>query len=184
MQRLNAICGLIENLVSFNSKYFDINEFSYGDILLHQLSTVWCRSMSRKTLEDRVGILINAIKKSALTDPLKTQVLMKIDTICQYAWVKTDPPGAPRIKGGTRTSSKSTPTPLDSGDARGISGPEKPLTELYCTICYKGCSVIRINIPSQKEVSFVGEKAFIRENTSTVEAKGPKLLAVSQRFQK
>jgi hypothetical protein len=34
-----------------------------------------------KTLEDYVGILINTIRKSDLTDPLKTQVLMKIDTI-------------------------------------------------------------------------------------------------------
>ncbi len=76
-------------------------------------------------------ILINAIKKADLTNPLKTQILMKIDTIN-----------------------------------------------------YKGYSVIRINVLSQKEVSFVGEKAFIRENSSTVEAKGPKLLAVSQLFQK
>ncbi|MFB2934554.1 hypothetical protein ACE1B6_04690 [Aerosakkonemataceae cyanobacterium BLCC-F154] len=52
------------------------------------------------------------------------------------------------------------------------------------TITYKGHSVIRINIPPQKEISFVGEKAFIREDSSTVEAKGPKLLAVSQLFQK
>ena len=84
-----------------------------------------------KTLEDHVGILIHAIKKSALTDTLKTQVLMKIDTIF-----------------------------------------------------YKGCSVIIINVPSQKAVSFVGEKAFIRENSSTIEAKGPKLMAVFQSFQK
>jgi len=84
-----------------------------------------------KTLDDHVGILINAIKKSALTDSLKTQVLMKIDTIC-----------------------------------------------------YKGCSVIIINVPCQKAVSFVGETAFIRENSSTVEAKGPKLMAVFQSFQK
>ncbi|MEG4212787.1 ATP-binding protein [Microcoleus sp. S13_B4] len=84
-----------------------------------------------KTLEDYVGILINAIKKSDLTNPLKAQVLMKIDTIN-----------------------------------------------------YKGYSVIRINVPSQKEVSFVGEKAFMREDSSTVEAKGPKLMAVFQLFQK
>ncbi|HIK11854.1 MAG TPA: DUF262 domain-containing protein [Oscillatoriaceae cyanobacterium M33_DOE_052] len=84
-----------------------------------------------KTLEDYVGILINQIKKSELTETLKTQVLMKIDTIN-----------------------------------------------------YKGHSVIRINIPPQKEISFVGEKAFIREDSSTVEAKGPKLIAVSQLFQK
>ena len=38
--------------------------------------------VSGKTLEDYVGLLINAIKKSDLTDPLKTQVLMKIDPIC------------------------------------------------------------------------------------------------------
>jgi uncharacterized protein with ParB-like and HNH nuclease domain len=84
-----------------------------------------------KKLEDYVGILINAIKKSALTNPLKTQILMKIDTIN-----------------------------------------------------YKGSSVIRINVPPQKEVSFVGDKAFIREDSSTVEAKGPKLMAVFQLFQK
>ncbi|MGC9524581.1 MAG: GmrSD restriction endonuclease domain-containing protein [Limnospira sp.] len=84
-----------------------------------------------KKLEDHVGILINQIKTSKLTDPLKTQVLMKIDTIN-----------------------------------------------------YQGKSVIIINVPPQKEISFVGEKAFIREDSSTVEAKGPKLLAVNQLFQK
>jgi uncharacterized protein with ParB-like and HNH nuclease domain len=84
-----------------------------------------------KKLEDYVGILINAIKISDLTNPLKTQILMKIDTIN-----------------------------------------------------YKGYSVIRINVPPQKQVSFVGEKAFMREDSSTVEAKGPKLMAVFQLFQK
>jgi len=52
------------------------------------------------------------------------------------------------------------------------------------TIDFKGLSVIRINIPSQKQVSFVGKKAFIREDSSTVEAEGLKLVAVSQVFQK
>ena len=87
--------------------------------------------VSGKTLEDYVGILINTIRKSDLTDTLKSQVLMKIDTID-----------------------------------------------------YKGLSVIRINVPSQKQISFVGKKAFIREDSSTVEAEGPKLVAVSQVFPK
>ena len=87
--------------------------------------------VSGETLEDYVGILMNTIRNSDLTDPLKTQVLMKIDTID-----------------------------------------------------FKRLSVIRINVPSQKQVSFVGEKAFIREDSSTVEAKEPKLVAVSQVFQK
>jgi len=30
MQRLNAICGFIENLFAFNARYFDLNEFSYA----------------------------------------------------------------------------------------------------------------------------------------------------------
>ncbi len=84
-----------------------------------------------KSLEDYVEILVSALRNSQLTEPLKTQVLMKIDTIL-----------------------------------------------------YKGHSVIRITIPAQTEVSFVGETAFTRENSSTVEAKGPKLIAVSKRFQK
>lgn len=84
-----------------------------------------------KKLEDYVEILINAIRKSNLTEPLKAQVLAKIDTIC-----------------------------------------------------YKGHSVIRINIPSQQDVSFVGEKAFTRENSSTIEVKGRQLLAINQLFQK
>jgi uncharacterized protein with ParB-like and HNH nuclease domain len=87
--------------------------------------------VSGKTLEDYVGILRNTIRKSDLTDPLKTQVLMKIDTID-----------------------------------------------------FKGLSVIRINVPSQKQVSYVGDKVFIREDSSTVEAKAPKLFAVFQLFQK
>lgn len=47
---------------------------------------------------------------------------------------------------------------------------------------YKGLSVVRIRIPKQREVSFLGEKAFIRENSSTIEATGKKLLAVNQIF--
>ena len=52
------------------------------------------------------------------------------------------------------------------------------------TIDFKGVLVIRINVPSQKQVSFVGKKAFMREDSSTVEAEEPKLVAVSQVFQK
>jgi hypothetical protein len=30
MQRINAICGFIENLFAFNGRYFELNEFSYA----------------------------------------------------------------------------------------------------------------------------------------------------------
>ena len=50
------------------------------------------------------------------------------------------------------------------------------------TITYKGLSVIRLRVPPQKEVSFLGEKAYIREGSSTTEASGKKLLAVNATF--
>ena len=50
------------------------------------------------------------------------------------------------------------------------------------TVTYKGLSVIRLRIPPQKDVSFLGERAYIREDSSTVEASGKKLLAVSALF--
>ena len=49
-------------------------------------------------------------------------------------------------------------------------------------VTYKGFSVIRIRIPVQSEVSFLGDQAFIREGSSTVEAKGKKLLAINSAF--
>jgi len=66
-----------------------------------------------------------------------------------------------------------------------LTDPLKPQVLMKIdTIDYKGLSVIRIHVPSQKLVSFVGEKAFIREDSSTVEAEAPKLLAVFQLFPK
>ena len=47
---------------------------------------------------------------------------------------------------------------------------------------YKGHSVLRIRIPKQKEVSFVGNEAYIRENSSTILAAGKKLLAANALF--
>jgi hypothetical protein len=49
---------------------------------------------------------------------------------------------------------------------------------------FKGLSVIRINVPSQKQISYVGDKVFIREDSSTVEANPRKVVAVTQLFQK
>ena len=47
---------------------------------------------------------------------------------------------------------------------------------------YKRLSIVRIRIPKQKEVSFLGEKAFIRENSSTIEVTSKKLLAINALF--
>ncbi|MDS9876176.1 DUF262 domain-containing protein [Pseudomonas protegens] len=49
---------------------------------------------------------------------------------------------------------------------------------------FKGLSVLRIRVPAQSSVSFLGDNAFIRENSSTVEAKGKKLMAIIEVFRK
>ena len=48
---------------------------------------------------------------------------------------------------------------------------------------YQGLSILRIRIPKQSHISFVGDIAFIRESSSTIEAKGKKLLAVNRMFE-
>jgi Putative DNA-binding domain len=64
-----------------------------------------------------------------------------------------------------------------------LSDPLK--TQLYYdTILYKEHSVIRITIPAQKDVSFVGQTAFTRINSSTTEVSGPQLIAVYKLFQR
>ena len=50
------------------------------------------------------------------------------------------------------------------------------------TILYRGLSVIRFNIPSQKSVSWVGEETFIREESETSPATGKKIAAITDRF--
>ncbi|MBG0787255.1 MAG: DUF262 domain-containing protein [Anaerolineaceae bacterium] len=50
------------------------------------------------------------------------------------------------------------------------------------TIKYKELSVIRITIPSQNNVSFVGNQAYIRHDSQTIPLDGQELLSVSTMF--
>lgn len=50
------------------------------------------------------------------------------------------------------------------------------------TVSYRDKTIIRIRVPKQREVSFVGNIAFIREGSSTIEAAGKKLLAINSLF--
>ncbi|MBD2568144.1 GmrSD restriction endonuclease domain-containing protein [Anabaena lutea] len=86
---------------------------------------------TKNNVEHYVRILTDAIENSALTEPLKTQLLTKFDTIS-----------------------------------------------------YKGYTVIRITVPVQADISFVGDKTFTRKDSSTVEIQGRELLAVNKLFQK
>jgi len=50
-------------------------------------------------------------------------------------------------------------------------------------IDYKGKHVIRIRIPKQKEISFVGNSSYIREGSNTILLEGPKILFISKLFE-
>jgi hypothetical protein len=54
----------------------------------------------------------------------------------------------------------------------------------FDTFHVHGLSVIRILIPKQKSLSFVGNKAYIRRMSSTVELQGQEIIAASQLFQR
>jgi hypothetical protein len=47
---------------------------------------------------------------------------------------------------------------------------------------YRGFTVIRIRVPVQKELSFVGKDCYVRENSETILIEGPKILALSKLF--
>jgi len=52
----------------------------------------------------------------------------------------------------------------------------------FDTISIQGLTVVRMLIPKQKSISFVGQRAFDRQGSSTIEVSGQQLLAVSKRF--
>ncbi|MEL6787248.1 MAG: hypothetical protein AAFO76_07515, partial [Cyanobacteria bacterium J06607_15] len=53
------------------------------------------------------------------------------------------------------------------------------------TVFYKGQhTLVRITVPVQTDVSFIGNKAFIRKDSSTTEVSGKELIAVSKLFDK
>lgn len=83
----------------------------------------------KKTLEQYIKIIIEHIRESELSNPLKTQVLANLDTIE-----------------------------------------------------YKGLTILRICIPSQNSISFVGKYAFTRVDSSTESVEGPDLLALHEQF--
>jgi hypothetical protein len=80
--------------------------------------------------ESYVEKILGAIRAAELSEPLKTQVLSKIDVIE-----------------------------------------------------YRGKTVVRITVPAQQQVSFLGSDAFTRQNSQTVKVQGKPLLALHDLFQ-
>jgi len=83
MQRLNAICGLIENLFSFNSRYFDINEFSYAKQLADERVFDYVENsdiLSRKECADILDYQLAVTIYSAMDESDITEVFGRINS--------------------------------------------------------------------------------------------------------
>jgi hypothetical protein len=52
----------------------------------------------------------------------------------------------------------------------------------FDTITVHGLTVVRVLIPKQRAMSFVGQRAFCRQGSTTVEVTGQEVLAISKRF--
>ena len=52
----------------------------------------------------------------------------------------------------------------------------------FDTINVYGLTVVRIRVPTQRDISFVSARAFYRENSNTIEIQGQKLVAISKFF--
>ena len=64
-----------------------------------------------------------------------------------------------------------------------LSEPLKTqLLSSFNTISVQGLSVIRILIPRQKTLSYVGNRSFTRQDSSTIELTGQQLVAASKLF--
>jgi hypothetical protein len=82
-----------------------------------------------ENIDKYVERLMGAFSSSALSEPLKTQLLARVDVIE-----------------------------------------------------YRGLTVIRLTLPKQSAISFVGNQAFVREASKTVNVEGRQLLAVQDLF--
>ena len=92
---------------------------------------------------------------------------------------------------GVKREAKALGLPLDKyvkifEDALRKSTLSEPLkTQLQSgldVIDFKGFSILRIRVPGQTAVSFCGDQCFFRSGSSTLEAKGPQIAALTKAF--
>jgi hypothetical protein len=73
---------------------------------------------------------------------------------------------------------------------RGLMSDESPLSDPLKTnlltsldlISYKGLQVIRVRVPRQTQLTFLGDECFLRIGSSTKKATGPQIAAASKLF--
>ncbi|MEP0885139.1 DUF262 domain-containing protein [Trichocoleus sp. ST-U3] len=84
MQRLNAICGFIENLFTFDGNYFDINEFSYAKQLAEENVFQWAGKdatyLSRKECADILDYQLAVTIYTAMEERDITEIFGRINS--------------------------------------------------------------------------------------------------------
>jgi hypothetical protein len=83
MQRLNAICGFIENVFSFQGKYFNINEFSYAKQLADEKKFNLIESpykLSRKECADILDYQLAVTVYTAMNESDITEIFGRINS--------------------------------------------------------------------------------------------------------
>ncbi len=50
------------------------------------------------------------------------------------------------------------------------------------TVTYKKYTIVRIKVPTQSAISFVGDEAYTREGSQTIKIEGKKIVAVTSLF--
>lgn len=84
MQRLNAICGFIENIFTFENKYFDIDEFSYAKQLadenIFQTAEENTLRLSRKECADILDYQLAVTIYTAMEENDITEVFGRINS--------------------------------------------------------------------------------------------------------
>jgi len=110
-----------------------INELDSASLL--KINDVFVVGVERETkilglsIEEYVRMLVDELRKTHLSDPLKSDLLSHIDVIE-----------------------------------------------------YRGRTVIRLTIPPQKEMAWVGDKTFVREHSNTIEATAKQIAQISKSF--
>lgn len=149
LQRIiQTICG-ISNLGSDGDGYLfigvadkskDAERIKYIDqVEPYEINSRYIVGIDREakilniSIEQYTDILLNSIRNSELSDPLKTQILTKFDTI-------------------------------------------------QITKAHQGFSVVRITIPAQSGISYIGDDIFIRNGSSTKKATGKEITSIFELF--
>jgi len=152
--------GVVENIVETICAIANVGPDASGYIYI---------GIADKTVDaKRIEVLDNVVAKSVVSAP--DVLIVGVEREANVLGVTLDK--YMRIVGDAVNGSK-------------LSDPLKTqVLSSFDVIDYKGLTVIRIAVPKQKHVSFLGEDCFIRQGSATHRATAPQVAAAIENFSK